>query len=74
MEKEIAKTLTAFLKKGTCLEKEKFFVDLFNLTSKIVLSELKVRFANPFPKRLMSILSIYLHYFGGCIRQIMRQI
>ena len=46
----------SFLKKGKYHEKEKFLVNLSNLI--IFFSELKVRFANHFPKRLTSILSI----------------
>ena len=42
--------------------------------SKFIFSELKAFFMNPFPKRLISIPSIYLHHLGECIRQIKRQI
>ena len=56
------------------LIKEKFFLNLPNLMSKFIFSKLKVRFANPFPKRLFSVLSSYLHHLGGCIRQIKRHI
>ena len=74
VEIQNAKTSTAFLKKGRYLEKEKFLANLSDLMSKFIFSELKTCFANPFPKRLISILSIYLHDLGGCMRQIKLQI
>ena len=74
MEIQNVESSTAFLKKGKYLEKERFLVNLSDLMSKFILSELKAFFANPFPKRLISIPSIYLHHLGECIRQIKRQL
>ena len=59
------KTLTAFLKKGKYLENENLLVTLSDLMSKLIFSEFKASFANPFQKRLISILSIYLPSFRG---------
>ena len=70
VELQNAKTSTAFLKKGKYIKKEKFLVNLSDLISEVLFPELKACFANPFPKRLMSILSIYLHHLTGFIRQI----
>ena len=56
------------------LQKKKFLVNLSDLLSKFIFSKLKAFFPNSFPKRLISILSIYLHHSGECIRQIKRQI
>ena len=63
-----------FLKKGKYVEKEKFLVNSSDLMSKSISSELKAFFSNPFLERLISILSIYFHDLGGCIRQIKLQI
>ena len=63
-----------FLKKGKYVEKEKFLVNSSDLMSKSISSELKTFFSNPFLERLISILSIYFHDLGGCIRQIKLQI
>ena len=50
------KTLTAFLKKEKYLES--FLVNLSDMVSKFIFSEFKASFANPFSKRLISVLSI----------------
>ena len=42
---------------------------------KVYFSELKVFFANLFSKdSSVSVLTIYFHHLGGCVRQIKRQI
>ena len=69
---KIRKLQQLFLKKGKYLEKKKVLVNLSHMMLKFL--ELKEFFENPFPKRLISILSIYLHHSGGYIRQIKRQI
>ena len=48
--------------------------NLSNLMSKFIFSELKACFAKPFPKGLISVLSVYLHHLGRCIGQIKLQI
>ena len=63
-----------FLKKGKYFRKETFLVNLSDLISKLIFSELKACSANPFPKGLISILSVYLQDLWGGIRQINLQI
>ena len=58
VEIQKAKTSTVFLKEGKYLEKERILINLSDLMSKFIFSELKACFANPFPKRLTTILSI----------------
>ena len=68
---EKAKTSTASLKRGKYLEKKSFWVNLSDLMSKFIFSELKAFFANLFSKdSSVSILHIYLHHLGRCTRQI----
>ena len=59
------KTSTAFLKKGKYLKKERFFVNLYDLMSKFIFSELKLFLAKLLSIRLISILSIYRQSFRG---------
>ena len=59
---QTTKTLAAFLKKRRYLEKKKFLVNICDLMPTFISSELKPCTANTFPKRLFSILSIYLHH------------
>ena len=60
MEIQSAKTSTTFLKKGKDLEKERFLVNLSDLMSKFIFSELKAFFTNTFSKRLIRKDSLYL--------------
>ena len=54
VEIENTNTSTAFLKKDKYLDNEKFLVSLSDLMSEFIFSELKVFFATPFSKRLIS--------------------
>ena len=56
--------LRHFLKKGQNVEKEKFLVNASDLMSKFISSELKAFFANPFPKRLNSLVIIFYLYYA----------
>ena len=49
---------------------ETVFGKPFSRDVKFIFSEMKGCFANPFQRRLINIFSIYLHYLGGCIRQV----
>ena len=60
MKIQHAKRSTAFLKNGKDLEKGKFLVNLSDLMSKFIFSELKAFFCNPFSKRLFKKDSYYL--------------
>ena len=51
-------------------ETGKFLANPSDLMSRFIFSELKGFSAKPFSKRLMSILSIYLHHLEECMRQI----
>ena len=67
VEIQNAKTSTVSLKRDKYLEKD--------LMSMFIFSELKAFFANLFSKdSSFSILRIYLHHLGGCIRELKRQI
>ena len=73
VETQNVKTLTASLKEMS--QEGKFMVNLSELMSEFIFSELKAFLANLFSKdSSVSILSIYLHHLGRCIRQIKRQI
>ena len=67
---KIPKLRQLFWRTENISKRKNYLVNLSDLMSKFTFSELKASFANPFPKRLISILSIYLHHLGGCIRQI----
>ena len=60
MEIQNTNTSTAFLKKGKYLDKEKFLVNLSDLMSEFIFSELKIFFATPFSKRLINKYSLYI--------------
>ena len=60
-EKQNAKNLTAFLKKGKYLEKEKLLINLSDLMLRFTVTELKACFVNPFQKRIISFLRIHFH-------------
>ena len=57
-----------FWRKLNIAIRKRFLLNISDLISKFVFSDLKAGFANLFPKRFISILSIYLHHLGSCIR------
>ena len=55
-----------FLKRSESIENEKFLLNLSDIN--LFFPELKGYSANFFSKKTISIVSINLHFLGGCIR------
>ena len=62
----------SFFQERKNLEQEKFLVNLSDSMSKFIFLGLKASFTSAFPKRVIGILSDYLHNLGEFARQIKR--